>query len=175
MAHFMEMLMNRVWAMPNKSTYSILPIAQLIEKWQSQTSGKWIDPFCVQNKYASVTNDLNPEIVADYHLDAIDFLKLQSCALQNVFFDPPYSPRQSSECYKSVGHAVNMKTTQSSWWANIKDEIARIVDINGICITSCWNSNGIGKSRGFEIEEVLLVAHGGWHNDTIVTVERKVR
>ena len=46
MAHFMDMLMNRVWAMPNKSTYSILPIAQLIEKWQAQTSGKWIDPFC---------------------------------------------------------------------------------------------------------------------------------
>ena len=28
---------------------------------------------------------------------------------------------------------------------------------------------------GFEIERVLLVAHGGWHNDTICTIERKTR
>lgn len=25
------------------------------------------------------------------------------------------------------------------------------------------------------IEEILLVAHGSWHNDTITTVERKVK
>lgn len=25
------------------------------------------------------------------------------------------------------------------------------------------------------IEEILLVAHGGWHNDTIVTVEKKIK
>lgn len=30
------------------------------------------------------------------------------------------------------------------------------------------------KTRGFECEEILLVAHGGNHNDTIVVVERKV-
>lgn len=28
--------------------------------------------------------------------------------------------------------------------------------------------------NGFEIIEILLVAHGGMHNDTIVTVERKL-
>lgn len=28
---------------------------------------------------------------------------------------------------------------------------------------------------GFEIEKILLVAHGGWHNDTICTIERKIR
>lgn len=49
------------------------------------------------------TNDLDPTTTADYHLDAIDFLKLQSdtsCDL--VLFDPPYSPRQVSECYKKL-------------------------------------------------------------------------
>ena len=38
-----------------------------------------------------------------------------------------------------------------------------------------WNSGGIGKSLGFEIIEILLVAHGGAHNDTICTVERKLK
>ena len=36
-----------------------------------------------------------------------------------------------------------------------------------------WNSGGIRKKYGFEIVEILMVAHGGWHNDTIVTVEVK--
>ena len=42
-----------------------------------------------------------------------------------------------------------------------------------MCITCGWNSGGIGKKYGFEIVEILLVSHGGWHNDTIVTVEQK--
>ena len=37
------------------------------------------------------------------------------------------------------------------------------------------NSIGIGKKKGFEIIEILLVCHGRAHNDTIVTVERKVQ
>ena len=32
----------------------------------------------------------------------------------------------------------------------------------------------IGQKYGFEIVEILTVAQGGWHNDTIVVVERKV-
>jgi hypothetical protein len=31
----------------------------------------------------------------------------------------------------------------------------------------------MGKKRGFEIIEILLVSHGRLHNDTIVTVEVK--
>ena len=65
-----------------------------------------------------------------------------------------------------------MQTTQATYWSNQKKEISRLVKPNGIVITCSWNSNGIGKSYGFELIEVLLVAHGGWHNDTIVTVER---
>jgi hypothetical protein len=31
----------------------------------------------------------------------------------------------------------------------------------------------MGKKHGFEIIEVMLVAHGGAHNDTICMAERK--
>ena len=37
------------------------------------------------------------------------------------------------------------------------------------------NSGGIGKTLGFKIEEILLVPHGGPHNDTIITVERNIQ
>lgn len=66
-----------------------------------------------------------------------------------------------------------METTQASYWTNQKKEIARIVKPNGIVITTCYNSGGIGKNNRFNIEEILLVPHGGNHNDTILVVDRK--
>ena len=68
-----------------------------------------------------------------------------------------------------------MQTTQSSFWGNLKKEIARITKNNGIAISCSWNSGGVGKKYGFEIIEIFLVPHGGWHNDTIVTVEQKIK
>ena len=95
--------------------------------------------------------------------------------IDTVLYDPPYSPRQVSECYRRLGRTVNMETTQSSYWSRQKEEISRVVKVGGIVITCSWNSGGIGKKYGFEIEEILLVAHGEHHNDTIVVVDRKVR
>ena len=54
-----------------------------------------------------------------------------------------------------------------------KKEISRILKTGGKVITFGWNSGGIGKTNGFEISRILLVPHGGWHNDTICTVEIK--
>jgi len=72
-----------------------------------------------------------------------------------------------------MGRTVNMETTQSSFWAALKDEIARILRPGGHVISAAWNSNGIGITRGFQQVEILMVAHGGQHNDTIITVEQK--
>ena len=76
-------------------------------------------------------------------------------------YDPPYSPRQVSESYRLLEMSVNMATTQSSYWSKQKREIARIVKRGGYVISCAWNSGGIGKKYGFEIQEILLVAHGG--------------
>jgi hypothetical protein len=117
---------------------------------------------------------LDGSVVADFHLDALNFLRSRSeSEFDAVLFDPPYSPRQVSECYKKMGLSVNMQTTQASFWSNLKREIQRVVRPSGIVITCGWNSGGVGEKYGFKIERILLVAHGGWHNDTIVTVERK--
>ena len=166
-----DIKINREWAMPNSNTFSIKPIRELIERY---LSGSIIDPFANQNKLATITNDLDPQYDTDYHMDATEFLKmLDNNSADVVLWDPPYSPRQIMECYKKFNMTVNMQTTQASYWSKQKEQIARIVKPNGIVITCGWNSGGIGKKYGFKIIEILLVAHGGWHNDTIVTVERK--
>ena len=160
--------------MPNSNTFTIKPIKELIEKYNSDDLLS-IDPFANTNKIAKITNDLNPEYDTDYHLDAVDFLKMfDNNSKDIIFYDPPYSLRQVSESYKSVGISVTMETTQSSWRRKHIDEMSRIIKPNGISICFGWNSSGIGKVRGFEIIEILLVAHGGSHNDTICTVERKI-
>lgn len=108
-------------------------------------------------------------------MDALDFLKMfNDSSVDGILYDPPYSPRQVSECYQNFGLEITMKTTQASFWANHKKEIARILKKGGKVITFGWNSGGIGKTYGFKIERILLVPHGGWHNDTICVVEVKI-
>lgn len=170
------MKISRAWAMPNKNTFSIKPIADLIDRYVDSPLLSVVDPFCNGRRWSknTITNDLDASLPADFHMDALDFMKSLPDESQHVvLFDPPYSPRQVSEVYRRLGKSVNMQTTQSSYWGNLKKEIARVLTPSGVCLTFGWNSGGIGKTHGMDIEEILLVAHGGWHNDTICTVDRK--
>lgn len=165
--------MRRVWAMPNSKTFEIRPIAELLHKYIKPTDVV-IDPFANESKIATITNDLNPHYDTDYHMDALEFITMFSDeSVDVVLYDPPYSPRQVSECYKGVGREVTSIDTSGAWRRKHLDEISRILKPGGIVFCFGWNSNGVGKKRGFQMKEILLVAHGGSHNDTICTVEVK--
>lgn len=170
------MKINRVWAMPNKNTFTIKPIKELVEKFIADRENKIIvDPFANISKYGTITNDLNPEYDTDYHMDALAFLKmLDSNSADVVLYDPPYSISQAAECYKSYGkEKLEKNVANMGYWGDCKNEVARILKKDGIAIICGWNSMGIGKNRNFEMIEILLVPHGGSKNDTIVTVEVK--
>ncbi len=171
------MIMQRVWAMPDADTFNVAPIGQLV-KWHLSQAAVSIDPFARNKRWATYTNDLNPDTAAEYHMEAQDFLqKLVDDGVEADLgiFDPPYSPRQVSEMYSGIGRTVTMTDTQM---VDIRREarnlLASLIKPEGVVISCGWNSAGIGMNRGFELERVLLVCHGGWHNDTIVTVERKL-
>ena len=174
----------RIWSMPSKHTFLIKPITKLLR--EEINTGIWIDPFANDNTIKTIihnsnvvnviTNDLNPNYNTDFHMDALEFFKMfDDNSIDGVVYDPPYSPRQVSECYKKVGYDVTKQTTQASFWSKHKNEIARILKCGGKVICFGWNSMGCGINRGFEMYRVLLVPHGGNHNDTIVTVERKIK
>ena len=168
------MRIERVWAMPNKNTFDIKPIKRLIDRYNN--GGISVDPFANTNRIAKLCNDIDPECGTEYCMDALDFLEtLDRGTADLLLFDPPYSVRQVSESYRRVGRTVNMETTQSSFWSNLKKEIQKVVKPGGVVISGGWNSGGIGKTLGFKIEEILLVPHGGPHNDTIITVERNIQ
>lgn len=167
------MHIERIWAMPNKWTFTILPIKKLL--LEEMGEGVWVDPFAGFHSPAQITNDLNPKSIALYHMDALEFLKQQSNeSFDGGIFDPPYSPSQVKECYAGFGLEITADATKMSFWSNIKDELARILKTNGKVICCGWNSMGLGKNRGFQMNRILLVPHGGSKNDTIVTVEKKL-
>lgn len=101
--------------MPNSNTFDIKPIHKLISKYielvkVDNHNAVIIDPFANRNKLANITNDLDETFDTDYHLDALDFLKMfDDSSVDMVLFDSPYSPRQVSECYKKLGKTVDHK------------------------------------------------------------------
>lgn len=157
--------------MPNKWTFKIKPIKELLNCYVGDGIG-WIDPYAGENSPAQFTNDINPNTPAEYHLHALDFIKsLENYKFSGAIFDPPYSLTQLKRSYGGLG--ISMSCDESKRFpSNIKDALSTMMCSGGYVLSFGWNSNGMGKKRGFEIVEILLVAHGGRHNDTIVTVEK---
>jgi hypothetical protein len=162
--------------MPNRWTFQIPPIADLLTRYVGDGKG-WIDPFAGMTSPAEITNDINPETPVKYHLEATEFCRhLEDDWASGVLFDPPYSLEQCKRVYENVGRKFTMRDGQiCGRWTEIKDILSRKIKIYSYVICFGWNSEGFGKGRGFELEEILLVAHGSGHNDTIVTVERKIQ
>ena len=159
------MKINRIWAMPNKWTFTIKPIKELLK--EEMNCKKWADPFAGYNSPAQYTNDLDKNAPTKWHIDALDFMgRLKNNSMDGIIYDPPYSITQARQYGKK--EYASMK-----YWAECKNEMARIIRPGGKAICFGWNSMGLGKNRGFVIRRILLVPHGGSKNDTIITVELK--
>lgn len=157
--------------MPNRWTFKIKPIADLLR--EEMDGGIWVDPFAGEHSPANITNDLNPERPTMYHMDAIDFLRtFEDDSVDGVLYDPPYSQRQVKECYDGIQGGLKWDG-RMTFWSESKNEVARIVKSTGKVICFGWNSMGLGEKRGFKMQRILLVPHGGSRNDTICTVEVK--
>jgi hypothetical protein len=139
------MILRREWAMPNSRTFQIKPIKELLEK------------YC-----KGIVLDLFPFPFKEDCFDVLEKTKDKSADV--ILLDPPYSFHQAVTTYKDKKH---IKIT------HVFKEVMRVLNDNGIVIHFGWNSNGIGEKNGFKKLEILLVAHGGNHNDTICVVEEK--
>ena len=68
------MKLMRFWDMPNHLTFEIPAIKAILKDFVGDGKG-WVDPFARDSKVAEHTNDLNEETSAQYHLEAVEFLK----------------------------------------------------------------------------------------------------
>ncbi len=174
LSHETGVVFRREWAMPSADTFDIPCIAGFVQKYLLKSKVS-IDPFARNKRWATYTNDLNPDTAATDHMDATDWLMSRNgFRVDLVLFDPPYSLNQAKEMYASVGRDFLQEDAQQvGRWVKAKDRISKMIIEGGYVLTFGWNSIGMGKERGFEIVEILLVAHGSAHNDTICMAERR--
>lgn len=165
-------MINRTWAMPNKNTFTIKPIKELIQRY-CIPGLTIVDPFANENTYGTLTNDINPKFNTTFNIDALQFLKqCETKSADIVLYDPPFSISQAKIVYEKFGtDKLSNGYKSMQYWAMCKNEVARIIKPSGFVIICGWSTNGCGIKRGFEMIEILLVPHGGSKNDTIVTVE----
>ena len=91
-----------------------------------------------------------------------------------VVFDPPYSMTQCKRAYENFGYKFTYDDSlYVIRWTREKNLISQLLPKNGVFLHFGWHSNGMGKKRGFHIEEILLVSHGSAKNDTICMAERR--
>ena len=158
-----------VWAMPSRWTFSIPPIAAFVARHTAGAS-VIVDPFCGSSTIGTHRNDLGRGGV-----DAEAFVRTliaEGVRADAVLFDPPYSPRQIAECYKGIGRKATMKDMQSAvLYKGVRAALRDILKPEGIALSFGWQSNGFG--RGWISREVLLVQHGGAHNDTICVAQHR--
>ena len=164
------MIINRTWAMPNKHTFTIKPIKEFLARFETSL---WIDPFSGFNSVCKITNDINPEAPTLFHKKALDFIESFD-SIVGCIFDPPYTLEKVKRCYEGHGYKFMFEDTQNSIrWTKERDALASRIINGGLVISFGYTSCNMGKKRGFEIEEILLIGHGPAHYDTIITIERK--
>lgn len=157
------------WAMPSKWTFQIEPIQKFLHRHLNGCKTV-VDPFSGTSVVGTHRNDL-----AHGGCDAAEFcerLYADGLVADAVIFDPPYSPRQIAECYKGIGRKATVADTQSAvLYANVRRPLSLLLKPGGIALSFGWQSGGFGVS--WETMEILLVQHGGAHNDTICVAQRK--
>ena len=147
----------------NKYTFTVKPMREWVER---TCEGKTLNLFAGTTKLSidEIRNDLDESSLADYNMDALEFLRnWKGERFDTILLDPPYAYRKSMEMYKGI---------RCSPFRQLKDEIPRILNDGGIVITFGYHSNTMGKARGFETERIGLFSHGGAIHDTIASVER---
>lgn len=159
--------------MPTADTFDCQPIGDFVRR---HLQGVSVDPFARNCRLASYTNDLNPNTSADRHMDAEAFLvelAERGVKADTILLDPPYSPRQISECYRASGFKASQADTQNAaLYARVRRAARRLCKAGTRVLSFGWNSCGMGI--GFKAVELMLVAHGGAHNDTICLAEEFV-
>lgn len=174
--HGRAVAFSRYWDMPNADTFSIPTIKGFVQKYLIKSKVS-IDPFARNKRWATHTNDLNPDTQAEHHMEAGDFLVYlaeKQVKADLLIFDPPYSPRQVKECYDGIGRKMQMEDGQTARMRKVwKDLMLPLLTEDATVLTFGWNSVGMGIKNRFELIEIMLVCHGADHNDTICLAERR--
>jgi len=128
--------MSREFGIVSADTFNCKPIGKFVKRYLEATPSHGfqsvtVDPFARNKRWCTWTNDLNPKTMAEYHMDAEEFLLLLAARhvqTDVAIFDPPYSPRQISECYANLGKKATKSDTQNAHFCKrIRDAMDQII------------------------------------------------
>ena len=152
-----------------KDTLSDRKVMNLVKSYLTPHS-RIIDPFARDCQLAGkCTNDIDPNTKAYWHMDALDFLRMdiwKKPGFDVAILDPPFSARQDKEIYGDT----NLYTKPGKL-RNIELALGNLIRTNGYVIKFGYNSNFSHKA--FELEHIVLVQYGGCINDMIISVHTK--
>ena len=162
--------MERIFEMPRKWTFQMPKLRGWVE---TRLEGEVLNLFGGVTELVHphsgnvIINDNHPDIIADLKKDACDLSQWQGLQgkFDTVVFDPPYSDFQAVKTY---GVKKAQKVTHA------RDVVEYVLRPGGRVISLGFNSTGMGASRGFKKEALLLVNCGGSHNVYIVLSERHI-
>jgi len=120
------------------------------------------------NELNEIRVDIDKNVNPNYCMDAFEYIQLaveQNLLFDTIILDPPYSYRKSMEKYG--GRIV-------SKFRKIKDELPNLCKFGTRVITFGYQSVSMGKNRGFEVEHICVISHGGAYHDTIATIEKYI-
>ena len=139
-----------------------------IKKWvEENSSGLILNLFAGRTRLNpfEVRVDVDPEMDANFHMDALDFVcDSYANSFDTIILDPPYSYRKSMEMYNG---------NYSSRFKLIADNIPRILNPDGRVISFGYHSTFMGKKRGFYLDTMCVFAHGGAQHCTIAIIEKE--
>ena len=132
-------------------------------------AGVVVDPFARNCSISDTwSNDIDPSTSANYHMDAIEFMKIvptQSAWL--VIFDPPFSQRQEK---KYEGGLQNVYSTPG-YIADIMTDVCRVLKPGGYLLKFGYNSTR--HHPMLELQKGWICNMSGNRNDVIVTLWKK--
>ena len=138
-----------------------------IKKWvEAESTGKVLNLFAGKTllDVDEVRNDIDDSMPANYHMDAVDFVKQTKQKFDTIILDPPYAYRKGMEMYNG---------NYSSRFKQLADVIPSILNPNGKVISFGYHSTFMGKVRGFSLIKLCVFAHGGSQHCTIAIIEQK--
>jgi len=154
-----------IWEPPKKYTFQMPGVCSFVERY---SNGEVLNLFAGKTllNLKEIRVDINPEMPADHHQDAAEFVRSCGNMFDTVILDPPYNIRKSREKYN-----VGVDTFYKGKLTIIKNLLLKILNPGARVISLGYDSVGMSASRGFKKIAICLVCHGGDHNDTICLVE----
>ena len=139
-----------------------------IKVWvESKSDGRVLNLFAGKTllNLDEIRNDIDKDMVADYHMDCVDFVNdWDGPKFDTIILDPPYALRKAMEMYNG---------NYTSRFKMLANAIDRILAENGRIISFGYHSTFMGKVRGYDLDTLCVFAHGGAQHCTIGIIERR--